>query len=347
MSHNTVARSALFSFLLLLGLGSGASPLQAQIQVTSATPNMAAEGTINLNVIVGGNGFKKGAKAAWFQSGTTNPGDVTVNSTSVNSSSQVTANITVSTAGFTGSYDIVVTNADGRSGKGTQLFSVTNGQTKSCLSANQSINVTSIFADTDTSDNPFQLQSDGLGAYFTYTNSKTDSVTSQIQATSCDLLFDITNSASRAVRVTLLYPASTPSAPPPFTNPTPVRSRIITTCFDNALNGKTSLGLMTFAGQTLDCAFRIGEIPYNGNTYAVVFDPSTFAGSTWAHVTCTGAQSSQCNAWTITGPPTTVDSSTGQVSAIGELLQVSTVKGKTVSTQMGLYFVSLSITIHE
>lgn len=348
MKPRTLAGCAACLSLIAIILSATPSPLLAQVQVTSANPNMAAEGTINLNVIVGGNGFKKGAKAAWFQSGTTNPGDVTVNSTSVNSSSQVTANITVSASGFTGSYDIVVTNTDGRSGKGTQLFAVTNGQTKSCLSSGSpAINVTSIFADMDSSNNPFQLQSDGLGAYFAYTNSNTDSVTSEIQPTSCDLLFDTTNSASRAVTVTLLYPASTPSAPPPFTNPTPVRSRIITTCFDNTLNGRTSLGLMTLAGQTLDCGFRVGEISYNGNTYALEFDPNSIAGTTWAHVTCTGAQSSQCNAWTITGPPGTLDSSTGQPSAIGELLHISTVKGKTVSTHMGLYFVSLSITIHE
>jgi FG-GAP repeat len=102
------------------------TPLLAQIQVTSASPNSAAEGTINLNVIVGGSGFKKGATAQWFVSGTTNPGGVTVNSTMFNSNNQLTANITISSTATVSSYDILVTNADGRSGKGTGLFSVTS-----------------------------------------------------------------------------------------------------------------------------------------------------------------------------------------------------------------------------
>jgi len=99
--------------------------LAQSIQVTSANPNAAPQGTINLNVAVGGNGFKKGAKAAFFLSGTTNPDGVTVNSTSFNSSSQVTANITISDTTSIANFDIQVTNSDGRTGKGSQLFAVT------------------------------------------------------------------------------------------------------------------------------------------------------------------------------------------------------------------------------
>ncbi len=208
------------------------------------------------------------------------------------------------------------------------------------------VNVTSIIADTDSGNLPFQFQSDGKGAYVTYTNSKTDSVVSEVQQNSCDWLFDTTNSASRAVTLTLLYPASTPSAPPPFTNATQVRSRIISLCNSHGANNNgISFGSMTFTGQTLDCGLRVGEIPYNGNTYAVAFNPSNYAGATWVQVTCTGALSSQCNAWTVTPPPFTIDPSTGQTSAIGELLQVSTVRGQTVNTPLGLYYVALSVTI--
>ncbi len=211
------------------------------------------------------------------------------------------------------------------------------------------VNVTSIVADTDSSNLPFQLQSDGKGSYVTYTNSKTDSVVSEIQQNSCDWLFDTTNSASRAVTVTLLFPASTPSAPPPFTNATQVRSRILAFCNSHGANNNgTSFGSMTFAGQTLECGLRLGEIPYNGNSYAVAFNPSNYAGTTLLQVTCTGAVSSQCNAWTTTPIPNMViDPSTGQTSAIGELLQVSTVKGQTVQTPLGLYYVAFSVTIHK
>jgi hypothetical protein len=50
----------------------------AQITVSSTTPNAAAQGTINLNVTVSGKGFKKGAQAQWFVTGSTNPGGVTL-----------------------------------------------------------------------------------------------------------------------------------------------------------------------------------------------------------------------------------------------------------------------------
>src|SRR5579859_2518967 len=106
-----------FAFSCLVLLAFSPSVFAQTIQVTSATPNTAALGTINLNVTVGGSGFKKGAKAAWFVSGTTNPGGVTVNSTSFNSSSQLTANITVSSTATTGSFDVVVTNTDGQIGR--------------------------------------------------------------------------------------------------------------------------------------------------------------------------------------------------------------------------------------
>ena len=104
------------------------------LQVNSAVPSQAAQGTINLDVAIGGNGFKQGAKAQWFVSGTTDPGGVTVNSTAFVSSTQLTANITVSSTASIASFDIAVTNKNGSSGKGTGLFSVNaNGnQNQAC-----------------------------------------------------------------------------------------------------------------------------------------------------------------------------------------------------------------------
>ena len=111
---------------LLLGWAATPSVLQAQnIQVTSANPPAAPQGTINLNVAIGGNGFKKGAKATFYLTGTTDPDGVTVNATSFNSSSQLTANINISDTASIANFDVVVTNTDGRTGKGSQLFSVT------------------------------------------------------------------------------------------------------------------------------------------------------------------------------------------------------------------------------
>lgn len=108
---------SLFAFAIL--------PARAQIQVDSATPGAAPQGTINLDVTISGNGFKKGATAQWFVTGTTNPGGVTVNSTTFKGSTQVTANISVASDAVISGFDIVVKNTDGRTGKGTDKFAVT------------------------------------------------------------------------------------------------------------------------------------------------------------------------------------------------------------------------------
>jgi hypothetical protein len=54
-----------------------------------------------------------------------NPGGVTVNSTTFNGSGQLTANLTIASGAVISGYDVAVTNADGRTGKGTDLFAVT------------------------------------------------------------------------------------------------------------------------------------------------------------------------------------------------------------------------------
>jgi hypothetical protein len=102
----------------------GAPLAFAQIQVDSATPGAAPQGTVNLNVTISGKGFKSGAKVQWFVTGTTNPGGVTVNSVKVQGATALTANINVALDAILGGYDIVVTNTDGRTGKGTDRFAV-------------------------------------------------------------------------------------------------------------------------------------------------------------------------------------------------------------------------------
>jgi hypothetical protein len=206
------------------------------------------------------------------------------------------------------------------------------------------VNVYSIVADFDSSFQPFQFQSDGQGKYESYSNSKTDSLVSEIQANSCDWVLDLSNSQSRKVTLTLSQPASNGDAPP-FTGSQAIAARIISKCSQNADNNGLSYGSMTFNGQTFDCGFS-AAFDYNGSSYALRMEPNNFAGTTWARVTCTGAVSNQCNAWTVTGEPDVTNSSTGQVSAIGELVQVSTTRGKTVQTPLGLYYVAFSITIH-
>jgi hypothetical protein len=207
-------------------------------------------------------------------------------------------------------------------------------------------NVTSIASDNDANNVPFQVQSDSKGPYVTYTNSKTDSVVSEIQANSCDWILAFSNSASRTVALTLLYPASAPSAPP-FVGPQMVQPYIISKCGKNSANNGLSYGVMTFAGQTLECAFS-AAFNYNGNTYALRMNPNNYAGTNWVEVTCTGAASNLCNAWTVTPIPNAVTNpSTGQTAAIGEVVQITTAQGKTTETSLGLFYVALSVTIHK
>ncbi len=342
-------RSNSFWMAVLLALSAflwsgNASPLLAQnIQVTAANPNSAAEGTVNLNVIVSGSGFKRGAVAKWFETGTTNPGDVTVNLTAFDSSSQLTANITVSTAGFTGSYDIVVQNADGRTGKGTGLFAVTKSVgTTSCTS----FNVTAILNDTDNNNAPFQYQSDGLGPYTTF-KVKRNSVNTVIDS-SCGWSLDTTASTSRGIRVTLAYPYSSPSQPPPFTSATLVKGRINTHCSTNPANNGIDLGTMTSVNQKLICPINVAFYAPNGVWYNTGDNPYNWPGATMAQVTCTGASSGQCNQWTIVPDPSTSvpNPLTGQYSSIGELILPPCV-GCDGGTGIGLYFFSYSFLIHK
>jgi uncharacterized delta-60 repeat protein len=113
--------------LIALGLpwGGNVPAAQAQIQVTSANPNTADQGTLALNVTIGGKGFKKNAKANFYLKGTTNPAGITVRATKFVSDASLVATIDVAAGATPDNFDIVVANADGRTGKGTELFKVT------------------------------------------------------------------------------------------------------------------------------------------------------------------------------------------------------------------------------
>ena len=148
--------AACFLVFVLAWAGAPAPALAQDIQVNSADPSSAPQGTVNLNVTIKGKGFKRGAVARFFVTGTTNPGGITVKSTSFVSPGQLTANIDVALDATLGSFDVEVTNADGRTGKGTELFAVT-----AAGRAAFEIPVAVTFRD-DATDN---IQSDGLGAY--------------------------------------------------------------------------------------------------------------------------------------------------------------------------------------
>ncbi|HSA94292.1 MAG TPA: VCBS repeat-containing protein, partial [Terriglobales bacterium] len=111
-----------------------AAPAQ-QLQVNSADPPAAEQGTVNLNVTIGGKGFKKGAAASFVLSGTDDADGITVNSTTFVGATTLVANITVADTATIAKFDIKVRNSDGRIGKGTELFSVLakgTGQDSTC-----------------------------------------------------------------------------------------------------------------------------------------------------------------------------------------------------------------------
>ncbi len=110
--------------LLFLGLSPSLFAATATITVTATSPSTSPAGTTNLSVSVSGSGFAKGAKAVFYLTGTTNTAGVTVNSTTYSSGAKVTASITIATTATLSSFDVVVTNTTGRSGKGTKLFTV-------------------------------------------------------------------------------------------------------------------------------------------------------------------------------------------------------------------------------
>ena len=109
---------------LLLGL-----PLVAQnVQVNSADPPSAPQATVNLNVTIQGRGFRRGAVARFFVTGSINPGNpggVRVNSTTFVGGSTLVANVDIADNATISLFDIEVENDDGRTGKGIELFSVT------------------------------------------------------------------------------------------------------------------------------------------------------------------------------------------------------------------------------
>jgi uncharacterized delta-60 repeat protein len=121
--------------LMAIGLpwgGNVPAAFAQTISVTAADPPTGEQGTLNLSVTIKGKGFKNGAKAKWFKTGTTDPAGVNVKSTQYVSSTQLIATIDIADAASLSLFDIQVANTDGRTGKGTGLFSVTTKAIDPC-----------------------------------------------------------------------------------------------------------------------------------------------------------------------------------------------------------------------
>ena len=122
----TANRSAMiFSTVLiavtLVVLWGGAVPAATAqtIVVTAADPPSGAQGTINLNVLIKGKGFKTGAIARFYKTGTSDPAGIVVKSTTYRGATELVANIDIADLAALSKFDIEVMNVGGRTGKGT------------------------------------------------------------------------------------------------------------------------------------------------------------------------------------------------------------------------------------
>ena len=235
------------------------------------------------------------------------------------------------------------------------------GGSGSCVDSTADIKVTSIIVDTDDLGQPFQVQSDGGGAYVSY-KSGSDQLESVVQGDAwCDWELNVSASVSRGISATLAYPTSEAWPAPPFVGPQVVgAARIISKCWQNDVNkypGEKkgiSMGNMTDVGQTILCPFLLQMDLGDGSTHSLQMYPIGSPLSDWIEITCTGAESGLCNAWTVK-PQAKVDSSTGelqvnpagQVAAVGELIKWTSSRGKSIRESLGYYYVSFSVTVHK
>ncbi len=112
-------------FVLGLLVLAFAGTAQAQdVQVNSANPNSAEQGTVDLNVEIAGTGFDKSAAVEFLVTGTTNPGGITVKKVKVRGSKKIIVTIDVDAGAEVADFDIEVRLSNGRKGKGTTLFKV-------------------------------------------------------------------------------------------------------------------------------------------------------------------------------------------------------------------------------
>ena len=130
------ARAWPVAFALLLS--ATAARAQDEIQVTSADPDMAEQGTVDLDVMVGGSNFPSLAEVDFYITGTCDytsnpdcvgdPGGITVKKVKRQGPKNLKVTISVDEGAQTEfKFDILVRRG-GRSGKGTELFAVTEKQ---------------------------------------------------------------------------------------------------------------------------------------------------------------------------------------------------------------------------
>jgi hypothetical protein len=126
--------------ILCLSVAWATSAHAQKVSVQEAIPNNGEQGTISLDVEINGRGFDNSAQVAFWVTGTTNPGGITVKGVTFIGSKKLIANIDIADDADIADFDIeVVLLSNGRKGKGTTLFSVKQkgggNQTDACLTS--------------------------------------------------------------------------------------------------------------------------------------------------------------------------------------------------------------------
>jgi hypothetical protein len=323
--------------VLALVLGLNSRPATAQVTVTTATPNNAPQGTNSLNVTVAGDGFERGAKATWFVSGTTNTGGVTVNSTTFVGSSQVVANITIAGNATLGGFDIAVTNANGRTGVGSDSFTVNPEAVTSFVGIG----------------NNFTIQGDGSAVNSgasTYENTpETSSTTSNTSQSTCiimsllpnDWYLRLNSSSGRNIHLTFQALGSSPNESA-LDNPYP--ADVATRCFDKN-NNWLSIPLTIPPATSYDrCSLRV-NFSANGTNYLYVMGP-IYAGTGWSTVHCTsGTATATCHSWTITPTPASALPLPNQ--SLANVANLYSVAKSGKLTLIGTYSMTFSFTLTQ
>lgn len=120
-SRHAVRVVVVLAFWAFSALGAAAQP---PVAVTAADPSSGEQETTGLVVKVKGKNFAAGASVDFFRSGTSDPAGITVRSTRYVNSTEVETTIDIAAGAAVSLFDIRVTNTNGRSGKGSDLFRV-------------------------------------------------------------------------------------------------------------------------------------------------------------------------------------------------------------------------------
>lgn len=112
---------------ITVGSALAAKPASGSVGVSSASPTFGDQGT-TIDVHVFGSGFAAGAQATWLLHGAADPVHVRTNTTTVVSSTELVANITIASDATLDFWDVQVALASGKNGVGSELFEVTSAQ---------------------------------------------------------------------------------------------------------------------------------------------------------------------------------------------------------------------------